>query len=95
MLTQYDNRSVLLRAQRRGLTLNPITTLYYIAPASFAFLSIPWFFIEARPLLADTRVPHLPHLLASQSRCAPPVLPRCCSDDYACLSTGSEFAARF
>ena len=33
--------------QRRGLSLNPITTLYYIAPASLAFLSIPWFFIEA------------------------------------------------
>jgi hypothetical protein len=42
-------------AQRRGLSLNPITTMYYIAPASFAFLSIPWFFIEARPMLADDK----------------------------------------
>lgn len=45
--------------QRRGLTLNPITTMYYIAPASFAFLSIPWFFIEAAPMLADNKVPPL------------------------------------
>ena len=45
-----------LCSQRRGLTLNPITTLHYIAPASFAFLSIPWYFIEARALLSDNRV---------------------------------------
>lgn len=42
--------------QRRGLSLNPITTMYYIAPASFAFLSIPWFFIEARQLMSDPKV---------------------------------------
>jgi len=28
--------------QRRGLSLNPITTMYYIAPASFLFLSMPF-----------------------------------------------------
>ena len=28
--------------QRRGLSLNPVTTMYYIAPASFVFLSIPF-----------------------------------------------------
>ena len=43
-------------SQRRGLTLNPITTMYYIAPASFAFLSIPWFLIEAAPMLAASKV---------------------------------------
>lgn len=42
--------------QRRGLSLNPITTLYYIAPASLAFLSIPWFFIEAKAFLSDPKV---------------------------------------
>jgi len=42
--------------QRRGLSLNPITTMYYIAPVSFAFLSIPWGFIEARQLFADEKV---------------------------------------
>lgn len=48
--------NVCMAVQRRGLSLNPVTTMYYIAPASFAFLSIPWFFIECRPLLADTTV---------------------------------------
>lgn len=28
--------------QRRGLSLNPVTTMYYIAPASFLFLSVPF-----------------------------------------------------
>ena len=42
--------------QRRGLSLNPITTMYYIAPASLAFLSIPWFFIEAKELMSDPKV---------------------------------------
>lgn len=42
--------------QRRGLSLNPVTTMYYIAPASFAFLSIPWFFIEAKTLMNDPKV---------------------------------------
>ncbi|KAI8002340.1 putative sugar phosphate/phosphate translocator [Camellia lanceoleosa] len=32
--------------QKKGLTLNPITSLYYIAPCSFMFLFVPWFFLE-------------------------------------------------
>ncbi|GAB4859015.1 hypothetical protein Ancab_010484 [Ancistrocladus abbreviatus] len=32
--------------QKKGLTLNPITSLYYIAPCSFVFLFIPWFLLE-------------------------------------------------
>ncbi|GMH19789.1 hypothetical protein Nepgr_021630 [Nepenthes gracilis] len=32
--------------QKKGLTLNPITSLYYIAPCSFAFLFVPWFLLE-------------------------------------------------
>ncbi|KAK3286727.1 hypothetical protein CYMTET_5732 [Cymbomonas tetramitiformis] len=32
--------------QRRGMKLNPITTLYYIAPACFCFLSVPFVLIE-------------------------------------------------
>lgn len=32
--------------QKKGLTLNPITSLYYIAPCSCAFLFIPWYFLE-------------------------------------------------
>ncbi|XP_078427391.1 putative sugar phosphate/phosphate translocator At3g17430 [Wolffia australiana] len=39
--------------QRRGLTLNPITTLYYIAPCSLLFLLVPWFFLEKDVLNVD------------------------------------------
>ncbi|KAK9815201.1 hypothetical protein WJX73_010856 [Symbiochloris irregularis] len=42
--------------QRRGLTLNPITTMYYIAPASLLFLSLPWGVIEAQRLFSDPTV---------------------------------------
>ncbi|XP_057460856.1 probable sugar phosphate/phosphate translocator At3g17430 isoform X1 [Actinidia eriantha] len=32
--------------QKKGLTLNPITSLYYIAPCSFVFLFVPWYLLE-------------------------------------------------
>lgn len=32
--------------QKKGLTLNPITSLYYIAPCSFLFLFAPWYWLE-------------------------------------------------
>lgn len=32
--------------QKKGLTLNPIASLYYIAPCSFVFLLIPWYILE-------------------------------------------------
>nr|XP_034928007.1 probable sugar phosphate/phosphate translocator At3g17430 isoform X2 [Populus alba] len=32
--------------QKKGLTLNPITSLYYIAPCSFVFLCAPWYVLE-------------------------------------------------
>ncbi|RYR01916.1 hypothetical protein Ahy_B06g080778 [Arachis hypogaea] len=41
--------------QKKGLTLNPITSLYYIAPCSFGFLFIPWYILE-KPEMED---PHL------------------------------------
>lgn len=41
---------------QRGLSLNPITTLYYIAPASFVCLLLPWAIFEARPLMNDPTV---------------------------------------
>ncbi|XP_073130563.1 probable sugar phosphate/phosphate translocator At2g25520 [Henckelia pumila] len=34
----------------KGINLNPITSLYYVAPSCLAFLSIPWLFVEY-PLL--------------------------------------------
>lgn len=46
--------------QRRGLSLNPITTMYYIAPASFAFLCVPWAVIEASKLYHDDKASCLP-----------------------------------
>ena len=42
--------------QSKGLKLNPVTTMYYIAPASFLFLSIPWVFLEATTLFNDQSV---------------------------------------
>lgn len=33
--------------QSRGLKLNPITTLYYVAPCCFFFLLFPFIFLEA------------------------------------------------
>ncbi|KAL6968714.1 hypothetical protein U1Q18_034508 [Sarracenia purpurea var. burkii] len=32
--------------QKKGLTLNPVTSLYYIAPCSFVFLFVPWYLLE-------------------------------------------------
>ncbi|KAG6539019.1 probable sugar phosphate/phosphate translocator At3g17430 isoform X1 [Zingiber officinale] len=32
--------------QKKGLTLNPVTSLYYIAPCSFMFLFVPWYVLE-------------------------------------------------
>ncbi|KAL6536210.1 hypothetical protein OROGR_012782 [Orobanche gracilis] len=30
----------------KGINLNPITSLYYVAPSCLAFLAIPWLFVE-------------------------------------------------
>ncbi|GMP98649.1 hypothetical protein CsSME_00046458 [Camellia sinensis var. sinensis] len=37
----------------KGITLNPITSLYYFAPCCFVFISVPCLFIEF-PVLRDT-----------------------------------------
>jgi hypothetical protein len=39
--------------QQRGIKLNPVSTLYYIAPACFGFLTLPFFFIELPKMMAD------------------------------------------
>lgn len=36
----------------KGIKLNPIATLYYVAPSCFVFLSIPWVFVEL-PVLSE------------------------------------------
>lgn len=40
--------------QGRGIKLNPITTLYYVAPACFCFLLLPWLAIELPQMRVDT-----------------------------------------
>ncbi|KAJ8774759.1 hypothetical protein K2173_017205 [Erythroxylum novogranatense] len=37
----------------KGITLNPITSLYYVAPCCLVFLFVPWIFVEF-PVLRDT-----------------------------------------
>ena len=59
--------------QRRGLKLNPITTLYYVAPASGLFLMIPWSVFEAGKLLAGFRTGSVsisPFILIANAACA-------------------------
>eukprot|EP00887_Chlorella_sp_A99_P002687 scaffold6.g2687.t1 len=52
--------------QSRGLVLNPVTTLYYVAPCCFGFLLLPWMYLEAERLFLDTSIRlGLPVLLAS------------------------------
>lgn len=52
--------------QGRGLRLNPITTLYYVAPCCFVFLLIPFFALEAGEIALDTSLSVSPlHLLAN------------------------------
>ncbi|XP_054822065.1 probable sugar phosphate/phosphate translocator At5g25400 [Prosopis cineraria] len=42
----------------KGISLNPITSLYYVAPCCLVFLSIPWFLVEY-PSLRDHSSFHL------------------------------------
>lgn len=37
----------------KGISLNPITSLYYVAPCCFVFLLVPWVFVEY-PILKET-----------------------------------------
>eukprot|EP00250_Pteridium_aquilinum_P033732 c6167_g1_i1 orf=350-1426(-) len=54
----------------KGITLNPITSLYYIAPCCFAFLSIPWIIVEY-PLLQATSSFNLDYMVfGTNSACA-------------------------
>lgn len=55
--------------QRRGLSLNPITTLYYIAPCSLGFLFIPWLFLE-KDVLDVTQISSNIWIFLSNAFCA-------------------------
>ncbi|KAG7667588.1 hypothetical protein Ndes2526B_g03594 [Nannochloris sp. 'desiccata'] len=54
-ITMESIRLVLVQIllQSRGLKLNPITTLYYVAPCCFMFLLLPFFAIEYHQIAAD------------------------------------------
>lgn len=52
--------------QSRGLKLNPITTLYYVAPCCFIFLLVPFFALEFAQISNDTNVIISPlHMVAN------------------------------
>ncbi|PKA53360.1 putative sugar phosphate/phosphate translocator [Apostasia shenzhenica] len=54
----------------KGITLNPITTLYYVAPCCLVFLALPWALVEL-PTLRSTSSFHLDFLIfGTNSSCA-------------------------
>ncbi|KAL9244155.1 hypothetical protein vseg_017960 [Gypsophila vaccaria] len=55
--------------QKKGLTLNPITSLYYIAPCSFVFLFIPWYMLE-QPHMDPSRIQFNFWIFFSNAVCA-------------------------
>ena len=56
--------------QSRGLKLNPITTLYYVAPCCFGFLLLPFFAIEFGKITSDPEVVINPFLMVTNALCA-------------------------
>ncbi|KAG4144732.1 hypothetical protein ERO13_D05G056400v2 [Gossypium hirsutum] len=54
----------------KGITLNPITSLYYVAPCCFVFLLVPWIFVEL-PVLKETSSFHFNFVIfGTNSLCA-------------------------
>ncbi|CAL5397135.1 unnamed protein product [Camellia sinensis] len=54
----------------KGISLNPITSLYYVAPCCLVFLFVPWIFVEF-PLLRETSSFHFDYLIfGTNSVCA-------------------------
>ncbi|QCD80678.1 probable sugar phosphate/phosphate translocator At4g32390 [Vigna unguiculata] len=54
----------------KGISLNPITSLYYIAPCCLVFLSVPWIIMEY-PSLRDNSSLHLDFgIFGTNSACA-------------------------
>lgn len=54
----------------KGIQLNPITSLYYVAPCCLVFLFVPWVFVEF-PVLKETSSFHLDFLVfGTNSLCA-------------------------
>ncbi|XP_043720616.1 probable sugar phosphate/phosphate translocator At3g17430 [Telopea speciosissima] len=55
--------------QKKGLTLNPITSLYYIAPCSFLFLFVPWYLLE-QPAMEVSQIQFNFWIFFSNALCA-------------------------
>ncbi|KAK8960656.1 putative sugar phosphate/phosphate translocator [Platanthera guangdongensis] len=55
--------------QKKGLTLNPITSLYYIAPCSFLFLFVPWYLLE-KPIMEISQIQFNFWIFFSNALCA-------------------------
>ncbi|CAJ1975680.1 unnamed protein product [Sphenostylis stenocarpa] len=55
--------------QKKGLTLNPITSLYYIAPCSFVFLFVPWYLLE-KPVMEVSQIQFNFWIFFSNAICA-------------------------
>ncbi|GAB4828293.1 hypothetical protein Ancab_035207 [Ancistrocladus abbreviatus] len=54
----------------KGINFNPITSLYYVAPCCFVFLSIPWILVEY-PILKETSSFHIDFFIfGTNSLCA-------------------------
>ncbi|GMI83868.1 hypothetical protein like AT5G25400 [Hibiscus trionum] len=54
----------------KGITLNPITSLYYVAPCCLVFLLVPWIYVEF-PVLKETSEFHFDFLIfGTNSLCA-------------------------
>ncbi|PIA42476.1 hypothetical protein AQUCO_02000134v1 [Aquilegia coerulea] len=54
----------------KGITLNPITSLYYVAPCCLVFLFVPWMVVEM-PVLRDTSSFHFDWVIfGTNSFCA-------------------------
>ncbi|XP_073034388.1 probable sugar phosphate/phosphate translocator At5g25400 [Primulina eburnea] len=54
----------------KGITLNPITSLYYVAPCCLAFLFIPWVLVEFPSLKENSSFRFDYAIFASNSFCA-------------------------
>ncbi|KAL2338887.1 hypothetical protein Fmac_013333 [Flemingia macrophylla] len=55
--------------QKKGLSLNPITSLYYIAPCSFVFLFVPWYLLE-KPTMEVSQIQFNLWIFFSNAMCA-------------------------
>ncbi|KAL6523470.1 hypothetical protein OROGR_017073 [Orobanche gracilis] len=54
----------------KGVSLNPITSLYYVAPCCLVFLSVPWVFVEY-PILKENSSFHFDYVIfGTNSFCA-------------------------